>query len=505
MESSPEEDNINNKYLILGYKGKGATAIVYLVEDKKDKKQYAAKVFSIDSSLFENEIDILKKVSALNCPYIINLIDYGEGPVKAPSKPKREWKYAILEYSSKGILYDYIHYPNKGFSERHAKLIFHKILKGVQAIHKAGICHRDLKMENILVDDKFNPKICDFGFGEDLKGKDGSGKLNDFYGTHGYRAPEILMRKKYEGVNVDIFSLGVVLYCLVTSTFGFGEATYNDNFYGLLIKNKGKGNKYWDSVIDGIKKFPEEIQNTIINLTEEFKNLYIKMINYSPELRPSIDDILKDPWMEEVTSLNDKGYSELEEEVYKEFEKREIDVIDNKKETINTDGSNKNENPNGNDKGISNDDDEVRYFDLSLTPKYFQKDELNMDNYIKINGNLRPCYFMNSLANKIKKNFENNAKINESKKSLKFNVVFEEALEDEEELDEELKKELEKLSLENTEELEEIISQKDCVIQITLFQSINGGHLVRFVKKKGEIEDYYKYLDSIKSIIKKIL
>ena len=145
------------------------------------------------------------------------------------------------------------------------------------------------------------------------------------------------------------------------------------------------------------------------------------------------------------------------------------------------------------------------YFDLSLTPKYIQKTELNMHNYIKINGNLSPCEFMNSLANNIAKNFEDNVKIEESKKSLKFKVIFEETLEDEEELDEELKKELDKLSLENTDKLEEVISQKDCVIQITLFQSLNGGYLVRFVKKEGEIEDYYKYLDSIKSIIKKIL
>ena len=145
------------------------------------------------------------------------------------------------------------------------------------------------------------------------------------------------------------------------------------------------------------------------------------------------------------------------------------------------------------------------YFDLSLTPKYIQKDELNMNNYIKINGNLIPSQFMNLLANKIAKNIENNAKIEKSNNDLKFNAVFEEPLEDEEELDEELKKELDKLSLENADELEEVTSQKDCVIQITLFQSINGGYLVRFVKKEGEIEDYYKYLESIKSIIKKIL
>ena len=95
--------------------------------------------------------------------------------------------------------------------------------------------------------------------------------------------------------------------------------------------------------------------------------------------------------------------------------------------------------------------------------------------------------------------------IEESNNDLKFNAVFAEPLEDEEELDEELKKELDKLSLENIDELEEVTSQKDCVIQITLFQSLNGGYLVRFVKKEGEIEDYYKNLESIKSIIKKIL
>ena len=69
--------------------------------------------------------------------------------------------------------------------------------------------------------------------------------------------------------------------------------------------------------------------------------------------------------------------------------------------------------------------------------------------------------------------------------------------------DEELKKELDKLSLENTEELKVVIEQKDCKIEIKLFQSLNGGYFIRFVKKEGEIEDYYKNLDIIKSIIKK--
>jgi len=226
------------------------------------------------------------------------------------------------------------------------------------------------------------------------------------------------------------------------------------------------------------------------------------MISYFPELRPSIEDILKDPWMKEVTSLDDKEYSKLEKEVYNEFKNREIDVVSSN-ETINSDSSSNSENPNGINRGLS--DDEVRYFDLNLTPKYIQDTKLNMDNYIKINGNLRPCEFMNSLANEIVKNFEDNVKIDESKNALKFNVIFKETLKEVEEPDEELKKELDKLSLENSEEIEEVIDKKDCVIQIKLFQSLNGGYIVRFVKKEGEIEDYYKNLDSIKSIIKKII
>ena len=502
MESSPEEDSINNKYRILAKKGKGATSKVYLVEDKKDKKLYAAKVLKEFNSSFEKEIKILKKLSSLNNPFIINLIEFGEGPVKAPEKPKRNAQYAILEYASKGTLFKYIACPKKGFSERHAKLIFHKILKGVQAIHNAGICHRDIKLENILLDDKFDPRICDFGFGTEIKGKDGSGKLDEIVGTKKYCAPEIHMRRKYNGVKADIFSLGVVLFILVVGNIGFKKALLVDNYYRYIIYKKPSD--YWKKVIKDYGEISEEIKNTIINLNEQLKNLYIKMISYSPEQRPSIKDILENPWMKEVTSLDDKGYSDLEKEVYKEFEKREIDVVSSN-ESINSDSSSSIEKPIGNYKGLSDDDDKVRYFDLSLTPRYIQDTELNMENYIKINGNLRPCEFMNSLANKIVKSFEHNVKIDESKKTLKFNAIFKEDLEDVEEPDEELKKELDKLSLETTDEIKVVIDQKNCVIQIKLFQSINGGYIVRFMKKEGEIEDYYKNLDNIKSLIKKTL
>jgi serine/threonine protein kinase len=484
MESATEENLIDNKYTILEKKGRGATANVYLVEDKNDKTKYAVKVLKEITPYFEKEIDILKKVSILKNPYIVNLIKFGEGPVKIGSKSETNHQYMVLDYASKGELFDYIYCAEKGLNEKHAKLIFHKILKGIQTVHNAGIAHRDLKMQNILVDDKFNPKICDFGFGGELSGQDGSGKMNEFLGTQNYAAPEIFLHRPYDGVKVDIFSMGVVLLNLVTCRMGFVQATRLDKYYRCIMAKKY--NMYWN-LVSGI----------IGNVSEDLKNLYIKMVTFTPEQRPSIDDIFQDPWMKEVTSLDEKGYHELEHEVFEDFKQREIAVLNNN-ESIEAHDSSVSDL--GNDRALG--DDEAEYFNLSLTPKYIQKTGLNMQNYMKINGDLKPGAFMNALANKIVKDFQDNAKIEVCQNGLKFNVIFEDELVDEEEPDEELEKELEKLGLEDVDE--ETITKKDCVIQIKLFQSLNGGYVVRFVRKGGEIEEYYKKLDNIKSIVKKV-
>ena len=484
MESLPEENSIDNKYIILERKGKGATANVYLVEEKNNKAKYAVKVLKEITPYFEKEIEILQKVSILKNPYIINLIHYGEGPVKKSSKPETNNQYMVLDYASKGELFDYIYCSEKGLDEKHAKLIFHKILKGLQAIHNSGICHRDLKMQNILVDDNFNPKICDFGFGAKIIGEDGSGRLNEFIGTPNYAAPEIFLHRPYDGVKVDIFSMGVVLLNLVTCRMGFVQATRLDKYYRCIMAKKY--NMYWNLVSDMIG-----------NVSEDLKNLYIKMVTFTPEQRPSIDDIFQDPWMKEVTSLDEKGYHELEHEVFEDFKEREIAVLNNN-ESIEAHDSSVSDL--GNDRALG--DDEAEYFNLSLTPKYIQKTGLNMQNYMKINGDLKPGAFMNALANKIVKDFQDNAKIEVCQNGLKFNVIFEDELVDEEEPDEELEKELENLGLEDVDE--ETITKKDCVIQIKLFQSLNGGYVVRFVRKGGEIEEYYKKLDNIKSIVKKV-
>ena len=109
-------------------KGKGASATVYLAEDINTKKQYAVKVLKEITPSFQKEIQMLEKVSSLKNPYIVNLIEHGEGPVKLVSKPSRNLQYVVLDYASKGEIFDYIYNYENGFKEKYAKVVFKKIL-----------------------------------------------------------------------------------------------------------------------------------------------------------------------------------------------------------------------------------------------------------------------------------------------------------------------------------------------------------------------------------------
>ena len=490
-DNTQDESTINGKYKIIEKKGRGASATVYLAEDKTTKKQYAVKVLKEKTPTYEAEVKILEKISSLNCPYIVNLIEFGEGPIKIVSKPAKIADYLVLEFASKGEIFNYIYCTRTGLREKYAKFIFYKILRGVQAFHNAGFCHRDLKMQNILIDEFFNPKICDFGFASDLKGKDGSGKLTEFLGTINYASPEIFLHRPYDGVKADIFSLGVVLLNLVTCRIGFIQANRKDKYYKNIMLRRYKN--YWNSV-----------QDQIGPISDELKDLYIKMVSFNPEERPTIDEIFKDPWMKELMDLNGDEYKKLEKEVFEDFLEREIKIKENN-ESLESDESSSNISL-GNNRGL--DDQGKEYFDLELHPKIYLKTGLNMDNYLKINGNLNPGIFMNNLANKISSEFGDKIKINVNNDKVKFNVTFENQEEEEEEQNEEEKKleeELDKLGLEDIDEIEEEIEKKESIIQIKLFESVNGGFLVRFTKKGGEIEDYHKNLDNIIKIIKELL
>ena len=216
--------------------------------------------------------------SGLNNPNIIHLNGHGNGTISFEGIIENNRNYLILDYHQKGSLFNYIQISDQGFTELQAKFIFDKILRAVQALHIVGICHRNLKLEDILLDQNFNPIINDFC----LATNNNVNALNDFVGTQGYMAPQVINHQTYNGFKEDIFSLGALLFILVTGRRGFNTATIHDPHY-MHIANMNF-NAYWHL-----------IQNIIgINLSQLFKNLYVRMVAFDENDRPTINQILQD-------------------------------------------------------------------------------------------------------------------------------------------------------------------------------------------------------------------
>ena len=289
MESSDKIEKIGSKYLIKEIIGSGLTAKVFLVSEEETGKEYAAKVFKIGKKSYcDKEVNILNILKKDKNPYIMEIKESGEGDIIRKNKQTINTKYYISEYAFFGNIFDYIHYKGSGFGELYSKVIFSKIVEGVKCIHDHNICNRDLKLENILLNADFCPKICDFGFARinipDFK---------DTPGTSIYKSPEVKAGKPYDGKKADIFCLGSILIILVAGIRGFKQAVPSDKFYNeIILKNI---NNYWELVepnIEGIKE-----------LSSEFKDLYIQLITDEPDKRLTPDKILEHPWFNEIKEI----------------------------------------------------------------------------------------------------------------------------------------------------------------------------------------------------------
>ena len=482
MESNNIQESIGGRYIIHKERGSGTTSEVFKVQDNNTQNIYAAKVFKKQSPYFQREIDMLTALRPTNNPFMINIIDSGIGTVIRKDQTQNNKQYIILDYTPKDELLQYLCLINEPLKELHAKLIFFKILKGVQNCHNAGICHLDLKTDNILLGENFEPKLCDFGFA--IRN---NGHLREFLGTGPFIAPELFLGKSFDGFKADIFSLGVVLLNLTTCKFGFEKAVQNNKYYiEIMIKHYGQ---YW-----------LKLSNVISGISDNLKNLYVKMVAYKPSERPTIEKIINSEWMRELREMNNEQLTQLENEVREEFLRRESLMIAAKeqKKEINNElfGSN---NSSGN-RGFTADNG---LFDLNLKPCY-AKSKLNMDNYIKLTGNINPGKFMNDLVVKINK--LDGAYINADKDEFKLNVTFEKEEEDFE-IPEDMKEELKKLGIyvnEENEEENENIKGKTIVVEIKIFQSYSGGYLLKFAKKEGVLIDYLEKVEKINSLIQKM-
>ncbi|KAI1329234.1 kinase-like protein [Xylariaceae sp. FL0255] len=182
--------------------------------------------------------------------------------------------WLVLEYCSGDELYNYLlrHGP---LPVDKVQKIFTQLVGAVSYVHQQSCVHRDLKLENILLDKHENVKLVDFGFTREYEGK--SNYLQTFCGTVCYSAPEMLKGEKYAGEKVDVWSLGVILYALLCGELPFDDD--DDN----ITRTK---------ILSDDPKFPD-------HLPTDATSLISLLLSKRPLLRPTLPEILSQPFLVE--------------------------------------------------------------------------------------------------------------------------------------------------------------------------------------------------------------
>uniref|UniRef100_A0A663LYU5 non-specific serine/threonine protein kinase n=1 Tax=Athene cunicularia TaxID=194338 RepID=A0A663LYU5_ATHCN len=179
--------------------------------------------------------------------------------------------YLVTEFAKNGEIFDYLASHGR-LSESEARRKFWQILSAVEYCHGRKIVHRDLKAENLLLDSNMNIKIADFGFGNFYK----SGEpLTTWCGSPPYAAPEVFEGQQYEGPQLDIWSMGVVLYVLVCGALPFDGPTLP------ILRQR---------VLEGRFRIP-------YFMSEECEHLIRRMLVLDPSKRLTIAQIKEHKWM----------------------------------------------------------------------------------------------------------------------------------------------------------------------------------------------------------------
>ena len=222
--------------------GKGGSATVKLAEGP-DGEEYAVKIFDLRKEKKNpNFTKYIKQEISLSTNFdhenIVKYYDFKEKSTLQRSNGEEiPVAYLVQEAIMGGELTDYV--KEGGLSEPICRYYFKQLLKALCYLHTKGYSHRDLKLDNILLDDKFNLKIVDFGFSCPLNGKNGKGFRSSYVGTPSYMAPEIIRRENYNAEDVDLFAAAVCIFALVSGTFPFSEmAQITDPFYKLICDNR---------------------------------------------------------------------------------------------------------------------------------------------------------------------------------------------------------------------------------------------------------------------------
>lgn len=162
-------------------------------------------------------------------------------------------------------------------------------------IHNQGLAHRDLKIENLLLDKDFNLKVADFGLVSKIRDEKGFVLLKGKCGTPEYMAPEVWSQGVYNGAVADIFSCGVILFLLMIGFPPFSYADKNkDALYNAIATKDYE--LFWEAIEESVDK----------TFNAKFKDLINSMLACDPNERPTLQEIQDHPWLKGPI-LNSEG------------------------------------------------------------------------------------------------------------------------------------------------------------------------------------------------------
>lgn len=281
-KESKVDSLINKQYSFESKLGVGSFAVVYRAKKKRSARADIDSIVAIkkiDKSLsdplaWKTEASLLKEI---NCESCVRLFEHYESKLCL---------YLVLECMQGGELFDHI-VKKEFLSEVEAANIIKQLAGALSYLHDHGIVHRDIKPENILFEShrkNARVKLTDFGLAVKIT-EPGTRELTTPCGTPGYVAPEIFQPDAY-GVEVDVWSLGVILFILLSGYPPF----YDDDqskMFRLICQGEYKfASPYWDTV------------------SESSKNVIRKILITNPDKRTTARKLLEDPWVSNPLSQN---------------------------------------------------------------------------------------------------------------------------------------------------------------------------------------------------------
>ncbi|KAM0069746.1 putative protein kinase CAMK-OST1L family [Helianthus debilis subsp. tardiflorus] len=260
---------MEEKYEPLKELGSGNFGVARLVRVKKTKELLAVKYIERGSKIDENVQREIINHRSLRHPNIIRFKEVFLTPTHLA---------IVMEYAAGGELFGQI--CNAGrFSEDEARFFFQQLISGVSYCHAMEICHRDLKLENTLLDGSRTPrlKICDFGYSK-------SGLLHSQpkskVGTPAYIAPEVISRKEYDGKLADVWSCGVTLYVMLVGAYPFEDPRDPRNFRNTIGR-----------ILSVQYSIPDYVR-----VSKDCRHLLSRIFVANPSKRITIEEIKKHPW-----------------------------------------------------------------------------------------------------------------------------------------------------------------------------------------------------------------